>query len=136
MYNSPVDKKPIVAASLGRISSLILMFSLVMSSFISWNISSNFQKSFVIECYNYARLLNEVLQAGLHKILSFFSFKPRFHTDSSFFPFSLDLFFWEISAVVTAAGACSWIILLELLKAEYSVRTFFLNSVWTTCMIV
>ena len=41
LENSLVDKKPIEAASycLGGISSLNLMFSLVMLSFISWNIS-------------------------------------------------------------------------------------------------
>ena len=37
----------------------------------------------------------------------FASFKPRFYTDSSFFLFSLYLFFSEISAIISAAAACS-----------------------------
>ena len=46
MYNSPGGKKPIVDAiySLGGISSLSLLFSLGVSSFISWNISSEFSE--------------------------------------------------------------------------------------------
>ena len=53
----------------------------------------SFLKSFVIEFYNYVLLLTTGLQAEFHKILSFSSFKPRSHRDSSFFPFFLDLFF-------------------------------------------
>ena len=47
-------KKTIVAASysLGGISSLSLVFSLVMSSFISWNISSSYHESFINSFYN------------------------------------------------------------------------------------
>ena len=41
--------------------------------------------------------------------------------------FFLDLFLSEISATITAAAAWSWITLL---------RTTFMNSVWTTCIIV
>ena len=43
---SPVDKKPIVAASynLGGIISLKSVFSLSMLSFISWNISLKFSE--------------------------------------------------------------------------------------------
>ena len=46
MYNSPVEKKPIAAASysLDGISYLELVFSLGMLSFTSWNISSKFSE--------------------------------------------------------------------------------------------
>ena len=44
LYNSPVDKKPIVVVTYksGRVSSRNLVFSLGMTSFMSWNISSEF----------------------------------------------------------------------------------------------
>ena len=46
MYDSPVDKKPIVAASynLGEISSLKLASSWGMSSFISWSLPWKFSE--------------------------------------------------------------------------------------------
>ena len=57
MYNSPVDKKRIPAASysLIGIGSLLLVFS-AMSSFICWNISSKFSESFVNSINNYIGL--------------------------------------------------------------------------------
>ena len=52
---------------------------------------------------DYICLLTAVLQVEFHKIL-LPSFKPKFHTDSSFL-FFLNLFFSEISAVITAVAA-------------------------------
>ena len=59
----------------------------------------------------------------------FSSFKPRFHTDTPFFLFFLELFLSEIGAIITAAAACYWIILLEFSKADCGIT--FMNSVWT-----
>ena len=82
----------------------------------------NFQKSVVTECYNYIHLLTTDLQAEFHEILSFTQILV-------FYLFFLDLFFSEVSTIITAATACSSIILLELLKAEYFAKTTFVNLV-------
>ena len=112
MYNFPIDKKLIVAASyiLGDNRSLILVFSIVMSSVVSF-IKKNFHKCFFIF---YAKVSRRLF------FLSFF----------------LDLFFSEISAIITAAVTCSWIILLKFLKVGYPIQNAFMNLVWTTCMEV
>ena len=80
MFNFPVTKKPIVAASysLGRISSLKLVFTLGMLSFISWNISSKISDVIRnIYSYNYIPLLTAVLHAEFHKVLRFFFFLAK-----------------------------------------------------------
>ena len=108
-----------------------------MSSFIGWNISSKFSKvtrkvtrKLLTRLYNYIRFLTAVLQAEFHKILSFFFFQAKVpHRFFFFASFFLTFFSWQTSAIITAVATCSWIILLKLLKAEYSVKTTFMNSV-------
>ena len=140
MYNSLVDKKPIVAASysLGGISSLILslLFSYVIRLLSAEIFFQSFQKSFTVECYNYIRILTAVLQEEFHKTLRFFFFSSQGFTQTFLFLFFLDLFFSEVSAIITAAAAFFWVIFLELLEAESCVWTTSMNSVWTTCMLM
>ena len=116
----------------------LLIKSQLWLQFVVWA-RLGFQKSFVNSFYNnicYIHLLIAVLQADIHKIVNFsFYFFFGFFSLFFFCLFFLWLLLSEISAIITAAATFSWLFLLQLLNAEYSVRTTFMNSVWTTCFV-
>ena len=96
MYDSPVDKKPIVAASysLSEIGPLA-------SVFFSYVVFYQLKYSFKV-FKSHSQIVFIIITTFL------------------FCLFFFDLFFSEISVIITAAAVCSWVIFLKLLKTEYS----------------
>ena len=86
----------------------------------------SFQKSFVIECYNYIRLLTAFLQAVSSNSKFFLLFSQGFTQTLVFYFFFLDLFFFEISAIITA------LLLLQLVLESFQVRIQRLKEVTQT----